>query len=157
MADYSADEGVVGFVLNKPISKRINSLIADFPEIDAAVYYGGPVAPDTLHYVHDVGGILDDSIPLIGGLYWSGDFHKLKFLIQSKLILPHNIRFFVGYSGWSPGQLEEEMAGGSWVVADLDPNFVFHVKASQMWNQAMRTKGGHYTVIAEMPDSFNLN
>ena len=157
LSDYSQSEGVVGFILNKPISKKINSLIDDFPEIESPVYYGGPVAPDTLHYVHDVGDILDGSIPLSDGLYWSGDYEKLKFLIESKLITNRNIKFFVGYSGWSPDQLEAELEGGSWILADMDPNYAFNIKSTQLWNKAMRNKGGHYTVIAEMPDSFILN
>ena len=157
LTDYSREEGSVGFILNKPIAVKINSLIDDFPEIEAPVYYGGPVAQDTLHYVHDVGDILDESIPVSQGVYWSGDFTKLKFLISSELIKPHNIRFYLGYSGWSPGQLEDEMESGSWILAHMDSNYAFKVKHQRLWRQVMRNKGGRYTVIAEMPDSFHLN
>ncbi len=157
MTEYSPKEGAVGFILNKPISMKINELVSDFPEINSAVYYGGPVAPDTLHYLHDAGDIVDGSVHMGSGLYWSGDYEKLKFLIQSKLILPHNIRFYVGYSGWSPGQLEDELKSGSWVVTDMEANYIFKTPYHELWSEAMKNKGGLYTVIAKMPDSFLLN
>ncbi len=117
LCEHGDEDGSIGFVINKPLEIKVNDLITDFPEIEAHVYYGGPVATDTIHYIHNVGELLDDSMKVTRGIYWGGDFTKLKFLIDSKLILPHNIRFYVGYSGWSVGQLHEEIAYKSWVTA----------------------------------------
>ena len=114
---------------------KINELIGDFPEFQAKVYYGGPVQTDTIHYIHNVGSLLDDSNEVCDGVYWGGDFEKLKFLISSKLVKPHNIRFFVGYSGWSDGQLRSEMGIGSWVVADMEPNYIFKTKPKSLWKK----------------------
>ncbi len=157
VTEHNSEDGTIGFVLNKPIKMKINDLIEDFPEISSHVYVGGPVANETLHYLHDVGDILDGSIPVCDGVYWGGDYAKLKFLIKSKLIQPHNIRFFLGYSGWSPGQVYEELEYGSWVLADMDPNYAFKTRYREMWNKVMYNKGGQYTVIAEMPDYVYLN
>ncbi len=157
LTEHSDDEGSVGFIMNKPITLKINELVEDFPEIDVPVHFGGPVAPETLHYIHNVGDILDDCIKVSQGVYWGGDFEKLKFLIESKLILPNNIRFYLGYSGWSPGQLKDEMEYGSWVIAHMDTNYAFKTKYHRMWRQVMKHKGGTYSVIAEMPDGAFLN
>lgn len=157
ITEHTIDDGSIGFVLNKPIKMKINDLIQDFPEIDSRVYIGGPVANETLHYIHDVGDILDDSIEISKGIYWSGDFEKLKFLIKSELIQPHNIRFFLGYSGWSSGQLMDELEYGSWVIAEMDPNYILKKRSRRLWNFVMKNKGGQFTVIAEMPDSLMLN
>ncbi|HNM27718.1 MAG TPA: YqgE/AlgH family protein, partial [Saprospiraceae bacterium] len=116
------DEGSIGFILNKSIDMPLNDLMSEFPKFDAEVFYGGPVQTDTLHYVHNIGELLDDSVKVADGVWWGGDFDKLKFLITSGLIEPPNIRFFVGYSGWSSGQLSEELGYGSWVQADMDAN-----------------------------------
>ena len=86
-----------------------------------------------------------------------GDFEKLKFLISSELINPNNIRFFLGYTGWGEGQLEEEMSTGSWVIADADANYLFKMEPTQLWQEIMEKKGSTYTVIAQMPDSANWN
>ena len=157
LTEHTEEDGTVGFVLNKPITMKINDLVEDFPEIESTVYLGGPVANETLHYIHDAGDILDESIKVSEGVYWSGDFEKLKFLIKSKLIQPHNIRFFIGYSGWSPGQLNDELVYGSWVPAEMDPNYTFKMDHRKLWNQVMKHKGGQYAVIAEMPDAAFLN
>ena len=157
LTEHAADAGSLGFILNKPIALKINELIEDFPEIESPVYFGGPVAQETLHYLHDVGDILDDSIKVAQNVYWSGDFEKLKFLISSKLVLPKNIRFFLGYSGWSPGQLNDEMEYGSWVVTHMDANYAFKTKHHEMWRQVMKNQGGNFSVIADMPDHQYMN
>ncbi|NNF36138.1 MAG: YqgE/AlgH family protein [Saprospiraceae bacterium] len=157
LCDHTEEEGSVGFILNKPISSKVNELINDFPDFDAHIYYGGPVATDTIHYIHNVGDLLEESTEIISGVYWGGNFEKLKFLISSELILPENIRFYVGYSGWSAGQLEEELKTGSWVISDMHPNYAFKTKAKSLWKKVMKNKGKTYTVIAQMPDSFILN
>ncbi len=150
-------DGSLGFVLNKQLDITINELIPDFPEFEAPVFAGGPVETDTLHYLHNVGDLLEGSLPVGQGIYWGGDFEKLKFLIDSKLIKPHNIRFFMGYSGWSPGQLLGELETGSWVVANMHPNYLFKSKPDFLWKQVMHNKGNVFSVIATMPEEIVVN
>jgi putative transcriptional regulator len=157
ICDHTVKDGTVGFILNKPIDMRIDELVVDFPEFDAEVYFGGPVQTDTIHYVHNVGDLLEGSTEVGDGIYWGGDFEKLKFLINQKLIKPQNIRFFVGYSGWSGRQLEGEMETGSWVVADTDANYLFKEDPMQLWQQILEHKGDTFGVIGQMPDSANWN
>ncbi len=152
------DEGSVGFVLNKPINMKVNDLVADFPDAPQFdVYYGGPVSRDTIHYVHNVGDLLEDSVEINKGLYWGGNFDKMKFLIDSNLIQPFNVRFFVGYSGWSAGQLPEEMDRGSWIVGKMDQNYAFKNQDSVLWKEVLDNKGDQYSVIARMPDNSHNN
>ncbi len=146
------DEGTIGFIMNKPIKMNVDDLIEDFPEFTSEVLFGGPVQTDTIHYVHNVGDLLEDSVRVTQTLYWGGDFEKLKFLISSNLIKPHNIRFFIGYSGWSEGQLYDELNLGSWVVTDMDPNYLFKTDPDAMWQQAMENKGSTFGVIAQIPE-----
>ena len=106
LCEHQSD-GSIGFILNKPLKMNVSELIADFPDFESEVYFGGPVATDTIHYIHNVGGLLEESVEVNRGVFWGGDFSKLKFLISSQLVDPTNIRFFVGYSGWSGGQLHD--------------------------------------------------
>ena len=152
------EEGSIGLIMNKPVNNmKVDQVIDDFPEFDVPMFYGGPVQTDTLHYVHNVGDLLEESIKIIDGVWWGGNFEKLKFLIASSLILPQNIRFFMGYSGWGEDQLADELTFGSWVVTDMDPNYLFKIKPENLWKQAMQNKGDHYTVIAQMPEDMNWN
>jgi putative transcriptional regulator len=150
-------QGSVGFILNKSIDMKVNDLMAEFPNFDSEVFYGGPVQTDTLHYIHNVGELLDESVQVATGVWWGGDFDKLKFLIASELIKPENIRFFVGYSGWSSGQLMEEMEIGSWMTASMDANYLFKLQPAQLWSRVMYNKGDLYEIISDMPEHISWN
>ena len=150
-------EGTTGFIMNKPLNMRVDDLVESFPEFDSDVLFGGPVQTDTIHYIHNVGELLDDSVKISDGVYWGGDFDKLKFLINTSLIHPKDIRFFVGYSGWSGDQLAEEMVTGSWLVADMDPNYLFKAHHKNLWSQVLHNKGHYFSVIADMPDTVTWN
>ena len=151
------DDGTLGFILNKSLDMKINELITDFPEFNSNVYYGGPVQTDTIHYIHNLGPVLDDSHKVVNGVFWGGDFEKLKVLIDSKKVKPDNIRFFVGYSGWSPGQLIEEVEFGSWVAADMHANYLFKSTPDTLWKKIMRNKGSTFSVIAQLPEGLTWN
>ncbi|MDF1864923.1 MAG: YqgE/AlgH family protein [Saprospiraceae bacterium] len=151
------EEGSIGFILNKELDMQVDELIADFPSFDGKVFFGGPVQTDTIHYIHNVGNLLEDSVKVVPGVYWGGDFEKLKFLIQSDMIKPHNIRFFVGYSGWSDGQLGDELEWGSWVVANMFANYIFKDKPKKLWKKIMNNKGDVFSVIAQMSESIDWN
>lgn len=151
------DQGSMGFILNKSIDVKLNDLVSEFPSFDADVFYGGPVQTDTLHYIHNVGDLLEDSLPICRGVWWGGDFDKLKLLASASLIMPENIRFFVGYAGWSSGQLDEEMESGSWMTANMDPNYVFKANPQGLWSQVMYNKGNLYEVLSELPEDVCWN
>lgn len=157
LCEHESEQGSLGFILNKPLKMNIQELIADFPKINSDVYFGGPVATDTIHYIHDKGDLLEDSVEVSKGIFWGGDFEKIKFLIESELINEKNIRFFVGYSGWSENQLSEELDLGSWVLANMDFNYVFKKDESRLWRKVMEDKGNAYGVIGQMPETHRLN
>lgn len=150
-------QGTLGFVLNKPTEFNIDELVEDFPEFDTKIYYGGPVQTDRLHYLHNLGDLLSDSLQISEGVWWGGDFDELQFLIKSELVKPDNIRFFVGYSGWSAGQLMEEMGTGSWVTARMHANYAFKSDPEKLWSQVMYNKGNVYEVLADLPEDEVMN
>jgi putative transcriptional regulator len=151
------EEGGIGFILNRETETRIDELIDDFPEFDAPVYFGGPVGRDTIHFLHCKGDILEGSDEVSHSVFWGGDFEKLKFLIRQDLIKPNDIRFFVGYSGWSQNQLDEEIEQGSWVTAPMFANYLFKSEPAQLWSQVMNNKGNAFSVIADMAEEASYN
>jgi putative transcriptional regulator len=150
-------EGSIGFILNRQVDMRVDELVDDFPEFDAPIYYGGPVGTDTVHYLHAKGDLLEGSDEVAKGIYWGGDYNQLRFLIRQELIKPRDIRFFVGYSGWSENQLEEELSLGSWVTAPTFANYVFKSDPQKLWSQVMDHKGNAFSVIADMNEEPNYN
>ena len=156
MCDHSRDEGSLGFIINKGTSYQIDRLIDDFPECDFPVFYGGPVATDTIHYVHRLGDLIENSREVVDGVYWGGDFEKIKILIKEGVIQSYDIKFFIGYSGWSPGQIYEELESGSWLVTEADINYIFNTKPTT-WTEVVESKGMTFKVIAAMVDKINMN
>jgi len=157
LCEHSKEEGSIGFILNRPLQTKIDELIDDFPDFDSELFFGGPVQVDSVHYLHSVGNLLEGSVEVAKGVYWGGDFEKLKFLIYSELIKPNQIRFFVGYAGWADGQLLDEMGYGSWLLANMDANYVFNLKPEILWQSIMVDKGNAFTVIAQVPEDYTWN
>lgn len=147
-------DGTVGFILNKSINLKLPELVEDIKtDEDYKVFFGGPVATNTIHYIHNVGDLLEESIKIKNGLYWGGNFEKLIFLLESGLIKRNNIRFYVGYSGWSEGQLDEELQYGSWIVSDWYANYTFQSQPKKLWEQAMSHKGDSFSIISQISNN----
>jgi putative transcriptional regulator len=156
LCDYGK-EGAVGFILNKPLQIPVHTLLSDFPEFEGEANYGGPVANDTLHYVHNIGHILDESMEIGQGIYWGGNFNQLKALIKQGVVEQHNIQFFVGYAGWTTGQLEEEIEVKSWIQAPFHADYLIGQPKNDLWKHAMSSLGPAFSILAEIPENFNWN
>ncbi|TXI68716.1 MAG: YqgE/AlgH family protein [Cyclobacteriaceae bacterium] len=151
------DTGTVGFILNKPSDSRVGEIMEDLKGLDSRIFIGGPVEQDTLHYIHRI-ATLDDAIEIQPGLFWGGNFDQLISMVDTHQVLFTDIKFFLGYSGWSPGQLDEELKIESWIVSDLaSEQLVFETDPEQMWKQAMRDLGGRFTVYSNYPADPRMN
>jgi putative transcriptional regulator len=148
--------GSVGFVLNKPIEFPINEIIKDFPPFDANISIGGPVKTDTIHYIHTLGKQIPQSLNVYDNIYWGGDFYILKELIAAGKVLRDQVRFFVGYSGWSPHQLENEISKDYWVVTELKAPDVM-ADNQNIWKYSLKKLGERYKVWINFPENPNLN
>jgi putative transcriptional regulator len=157
LADHNNEEGTIGFILNRKTNLKLSEITEDFGDFESEVYYGGPVDTNSMYFVHNVGDLLEDSTMISKGVYWSGNYNKLKVLIDCKLINCYNIRFFIGYSGWSAGQLEEELKDPSWIISDLDSNFIFKSEAETLWKNILELKGYHYSAISQIEGDELMN
>jgi len=152
-----SEEGTVGFVLNKPVSMKVNEIVADFPKLDANVSLGGPVQTNTLHYIHTLGDIIPGSIKVLDQIYWGGEFDVIKRLLESGSLNSYNIRFFLGYSGWQAHQLEDEMADNAWVVAEISAQEIIAPMSKHFWNKTLNNLGKKYQMWANFPENPQMN
>jgi putative transcriptional regulator len=153
-----SEKGAVGFILNKKIEYPVNEILGDFPDFESDVCIGGPVSTDTLYFLHSLGSLIPGSVHVKDNLYWGGDFDEVKKLISEGLILPTQIRFFLGYSGWDDGQLEDEINENSWLVSEINDDFVMMDRQTKsMWVHAVRDIGGKYSLWEHFPENPSLN
>ena len=124
----------LGFILNKKLDMTVDSAIQGFDGWNENPEHGGgPVAPDTIHYLHSAGDMIPNSVHVEGNIFWGGDIDAIRELIQRKKILPTQIRFFLGYSGWSAGQLDRELKDNSWVIANVKSEIVMNSRGNDTW------------------------
>ncbi|MFN8280663.1 MAG: YqgE/AlgH family protein [Saprospiraceae bacterium] len=157
IVDHEDDLGTVGFVLNKKSPYKIEELLDDIGDFEGDVYYGGPVANNILHFLHNVGDMVEDSLGICRGVYWGGDFTAFKFLMAQGLIKPENVRFFLGYSGWSPHQLSEEIKEGSWIIEEMDSNYLFKTDPDNLWKVILQSKGEVYSALSQIDGDYINN
>ncbi len=151
------EEGSVGFVLNKPLNLKVEEVIAGFPKTNALVSLGGPVNTNTLHYLHTLGDIIPNSIQVLENIYWGGDFEVVKKLIESGNLNRENIRFFLGYSGWSAHQLDNELADNAWVVSEIDPMEVMTPMNKHFWKNTLKRLGKKFEMWSNFPENPQMN
>jgi putative transcriptional regulator len=81
----------------------------------------------------------------------------LKFLVKNNLIKPNDIRFFVGYTGWDKGQLEEEVKENAWISTNMDANYLFKFSSEAIWKSMIKEKRKHFPPLADIPENFSWN
>ena len=151
------DEGSVGFVLNKPVDLAVNDVLNDFPEIDTEVSIGGPVNTNTIHYIHTLGDIIPNSVKVLDNLFWGGDFEVIKDMIGAGLIKRTEIRFFLGYAGWSPKQLENELSENAWLVSEMRTDHIMQGPGNNLWKEILERSGDKYKTWVNFPENPSLN
>lgn len=152
------EEGTIGFVLNKPSILKFDEAVEEIENFPETLYVGGPVQQDTLHFLHRSNDLLEGSIHVTDKIYWGGNYEQLIAQIGNKVVDPGNFKFFLGYSGWSPGQLEEELKLKSWIVAgNTKAEHVFDIDPKVLWKQILNKMGGKFKIIANFPVDPRMN
>jgi putative transcriptional regulator len=151
------EAGAVGFILNQKSNLILKDILPD-SNSDFPIFIGGPVANDSLHFIHSCYDKLNSGIELMDGIYWGGNFEALQVLINNNQINSSEIKFFVGYSGWSPGQLDDELQQNSWLVANKFNSEVLFVEDEEnLWKEVVIGLGPKYAHIANFPENPQWN
>jgi putative transcriptional regulator len=151
------EEGSFGFVINKLFDHTLDELMNDLDELKLPVFYGGPMQMDTIHFLHQYPDLIPGSYEVLDGIFWGGDFETAINMIRTGTIQPEKIRFYIGYSGWGQGQLNDELKEKSWLTSQGNRKLVFHNKADEIWKESLKHLGGDYEALANYPIDPQLN
>lgn len=149
--------GSLGFALHKKLKTPLKDMVKELSDWDTAVYLGGPMEKDTLHYLHQYPQYFDDAVEICEGVYWGGDFEKMKKLISEGKIEKNKIKFFLGYSGWDVGQIEEEQKENSWIITTATQKIIFNTMEKEIWSTCLKEMGGAYKQMINYPTDPQLN
>ena len=147
----------IAFILNQPTKLSVNDLIDDFPDFNTKIHIGGPVEKNTLHFIHSLGSKIDQSVAVSDNLYWSGNFETLKTLIRNGEVKESEVKFFIGYSGWSSGQLEYELQENAWIVINSDSSIALNNNDKRLWRKFIKQMDKDLAIWHNMPDDPELN
>jgi putative transcriptional regulator len=152
-------DGAIGLVLNRPTEAELTSAVPDWASIAAApavAFIGGPVQQDDA-----VIGLARVARPgesagwqsLLGPV-GAIDLGRAPFDVRDDIEV---VRVFAGYSGWGPGQLDDEIAAGGWFVVDADPDDLLTRDPVTLWRRVLRREGGNLAVSANYPLDLDTN
>jgi putative transcriptional regulator len=152
LTEHSKKYGALGYILNRPIGKTIKDLLPEpaFAKLGAVpVFMGGPVSLDNLTFA---------------ALAWSEYGDSLQFVthLSAQEALIHqvegfSVRAFIGYSGWSEGQLENEMEYDTWIPLKASRRIAEITGLDTLWKEMIRALGPWHQIIADEPDDPGLN
>jgi putative transcriptional regulator len=156
LCDHSP-QGSMGFVLNRFIDLKLNELVEGLPAVNARLGIGGPVGSGELFYLHTLGNVIEGSLEVIPGYYTGGEFEQVKDMLALDPSIANRMRFFVGYSGWSEGQLFAEMDQHSWLISDGHPSIIMDTRSTNIWGQTLKMMGQRFAPLANFPEDPSLN
>ena len=152
-----SDEGSFGFILNKRFPRSLSELLPEANINDMPVYQGGPVQKETLHFLHQYPNLISGGQEVLSDIYWGGNFESLLINLRNNDLNKARIRFFIGYSGWSEGQLNDEMKEESWLTVKATRELIFETAPENIWKNSLKHLGGDYEMMINFPIDPQLN
>ncbi|MCM1349395.1 MAG: YqgE/AlgH family protein [Firmicutes bacterium] len=147
LIDHDSPSGSMGVVMNRQTSHTLQSVL-DSVKVKTPIplFCGGPMSVDRLFFVHTLDeSIIPGSRTIAPGLFVGGDFDSMLDYVNDGYPIDGHVRFFLGYSGWSPGQLDEEISNSVWAVASIpSAHQLLSGTEDAYWHRCVRMLGNDY-------------
>jgi putative transcriptional regulator len=154
-------EGAYGLVINRPAMVTVDVLLPEHPILSnekMRVFTGGPVGLNTLQFLHCAPESIPGGLDLGRGLWLGGELEALaRYVSAHGEEADRQVRMILGYSGWGAGQLEAELATGSWIPATLDRTWVFETDPEIVWRKVIRSLGRRAAGLEDLPPDVSWN
>ncbi|MBA3246390.1 MAG: YqgE/AlgH family protein [Actinobacteria bacterium] len=144
------DGGAMGLVLNRPSQTLVGEAVPELTSLSAGdepIFVGGPVATESVLALAEVEDPDDASELVLGDVGF----------VQDPDVAARRGRIFVGYAGWSAGQIEAELEEESWIVVAAEADDVFSDEPAGLWSAVLRRQGAPLALLATMPPDPSLN
>ena len=141
LLDYSL-QSATGLIINKPGRMTVSEVYPDIKELAdhrGNIHLGGPVETEQVFILVRSGNRPAESKEILQDLYFSANINSVKEAVNSRED-GYKFRVFFGYSGWSHGQLKQEITGGSWYVMEGEQDVVFSEQPSLIWQELIRKR-----------------
>ncbi len=147
------DDGALGIVVNRPLTLKLAGLFEQL-DVDSSqpgsgedpVYAGGPVGTERGFVLHDSDCSYENTLPVSDAISLTLSRDVIDALARGRG--PRRSLVALGYAGWQPGQLEQEMLANSWLNVPATPELVFETPYAERWNSAAQTLGIDITSLS---------
>ena len=151
------NEGSLGFIANKSHGMLLRDIFPHLKNGNFPLYEGGPVSPNQLFYTHTLGLKLSDSQHIIDDVYWGGNFFDLSKMIEHGEVTQDQVRFYIGYSGWGEGQLNQEIENDMWFTKTENYKDIMHVASQELWGEELIKINPGYRAFTDFSFDPSLN
>ena len=131
------EKGSLGFIINQPFARSLNELEEFKDSIPVPLFTGGPVQNDMLYFLHRRADLIDEGQLVDGNVYLYGDFKTAVQLLNTAVLPVTDVKLFIGYCGWDAGELEAELAEGSWLLTNASVDLVFDEDPELLWDKLL--------------------
>ena len=146
----------MGVVLNRVSGTLVEEAVPPMAPLtapDDLVHLGGPVQPDAVVVLADFADVEQAEVAIVDSIgFLPGEIEDTSATGELR-----GVRVFAGYAGWGPGQLEDELAEGAWIVTAAHSSDVFTTSPEMLWRDVLRREGGPLAVLALLPDDPRVN
>lgn len=150
-------DGAVGFSLNFETQFMLRDVRPQIKNGNFPIYEGGPVAKDQLFFLHTLGYDLEDAYPVRDNIFMGGNFEELLYKIEHGKVKSYEVKFFAGYSGWDPGQLETEINERHWLINESPDRSFFTAATDSLWGTQLSQIKSSYGIFAEFGSDPMMN
>jgi putative transcriptional regulator len=148
LAEYGT-HGAFGLIVNRMMPEPAHEVIRPDPPMDIRedvhLYVGGPVEPNRAWVLTNHRELDDEALEISEGVYLSATPDLIKQTLRSSP--DSRLRLIVGYAGWAPGQLDEELAASSWLMLPIQADLLFDIPVEVMWETALRRLGAEPSAL----------
>ncbi len=152
--------GSWGLVVNRRTELTFGELLEDLPFPASSlgpVFWGGPVEPSRMQVLHRLRREIDDELEVAPNLKLGIDVDTFREVCAQTRLPGEALQAYVGHAGWAPGQLDAELATGSWIVCSADDHLVFDTDPDEMWERVLRTLGPSFARLLRVPVDPRVN
>ena len=129
---HYSKEGAMGLILNYPTEHKLSESVPDAKRIEGKLFFGGPVERSKVFLLFRTSSSPVEATRIFDHVYFSTSKTTLEEAAGGKM------RLYSGYSGWGPGQLENEISNGHWYVWHADAETIFDKPAEEIWPELIR-------------------
>jgi len=151
LLQHNEEEGTVGLILNKPTTFKVSDILKALPDFHEEVFFGGPVSPNHTQVLHRLSS-MPESTHIINDIYWGGNYPKIFEMLELNYIDSSDIKFYVGYAGWAPGQLEDEMEKNFWILVNAEKYDLWD-RPESLWEKIITELGLDPKIATNIPDN----